>query len=669
MRALLRLFVMTVVLFPLIAGATVINIPDDYPTIQEGINHGADGDTVLVQPDIYYENLNFNGHDITLASLFLTTGDTAYISTTIIDGDSAGSVITFESGEDSTAQVVGFTIQNGRADEGGGIYCKGSSPTISNNIINDNYSTGWWGGGGILCSSSNATISSNTISRNSAVVAYAEGGGICCEYSSPTISANTITDNSAEFGGGICCWRGRLKISGNTFNGNSATFGGGICCEYSSSTISDNAFSGNSASFRGGGIYCFVSSPMISNNIISGNSASTGGGISCDDDEDKRAIVRIRPEFTMSDNIISKNWANRGSGISCFPSTPVIIKNTISGNSATYGGGVYCYYYSNPAITNSVLWGNIAPNGPEIFVGYASDPTVRYCDVNGGWPGFGNIDADPLFAGPFNDDLHLRWHSPCINAGDPSLTDPDGTRSDIGAFYFNLAVLGIVEVYPRDEPIVIPPQGGEIRYDGGVLNLSRGNLTVDIWAQAFVPGLNRPYRLWRYNDVTIPFADSIIRADLVEHVPGYAPSGDYTFVTYIGDFPFSIIDSSCLYFGKEGAIYSSAEGYDWQTLKGWFNSRSELSEATLPTQYSLSRNYPNPFNATTVINYQSPVDAYVKLEIYNLSGQKVATLVDERQGAGYKSVSWDASSVSSGLYFYRLSAGDYTETRRMMLVK
>jgi hypothetical protein len=193
--------------------------------------------------------------------------------------------------------------------------------------------------------------------------------------------------------------------------------------------------------------------------------------------------------------------------------------------------------------------------------------------------------------------------------------------------------------------------------------------SISIWAQAFVPGLSRPYRLWRYNDVTIPFADSIIRADLIEHVPGYAPSGAYSFVTYIGEFPSSIIDSSCMYFRKEGAAYASAGGNGWQSLKAWFDDDSELSEAALPTAYSLSQNYPNPFNATTTIKYQLPVDSDVELEIYNLFGQKVATLVDSRQQAGYRSVIWDASEVSSGIYFYRLRAGDFTETKRMMLVK
>jgi hypothetical protein len=92
-------------------------------------------------------------------------------------------------------------------------------------------------------------------------------------------------------------------------------------------------------------------------------------------------------------------------------------------------------------------------------------------------------------------------------------------------------------------------------------------------------------------------------------------------------------------------------------------------ESSLPASTSLSQCYPNPFNASTTINYQLPIDAYVRLDIYNLLGEKVASLADKRQQAGYKSVNWDAQEVSSGLYFYKLTAGDYTETRRMMLVK
>ncbi|MFQ5870132.1 MAG: T9SS type A sorting domain-containing protein [Candidatus Zixiibacteriota bacterium] len=93
------------------------------------------------------------------------------------------------------------------------------------------------------------------------------------------------------------------------------------------------------------------------------------------------------------------------------------------------------------------------------------------------------------------------------------------------------------------------------------------------------------------------------------------------------------------------------------------------SSQPIPSHFELSGNYPNPFNAATTIDYQLPISSEVRLEIFNVLGQKVATLVVGRQEPGYRSVSWDASAVSSGLYFYRLTAGEYTETKRMVLLK
>ena len=79
MRSLTILAITIVAVFYISISATIINIPADYSTIQEGIDASSDGDTVLVQPDTYVENINFNGHNIVLGSLFLTTGDTSYI--------------------------------------------------------------------------------------------------------------------------------------------------------------------------------------------------------------------------------------------------------------------------------------------------------------------------------------------------------------------------------------------------------------------------------------------------------------------------------------------------------------------------------------------------------------------------------------------------------------
>jgi len=92
-------------------------------------------------------------------------------------------------------------------------------------------------------------------------------------------------------------------------------------------------------------------------------------------------------------------------------------------------------------------------------------------------------------------------------------------------------------------------------------------------------------------------------------------------------------------------------------------------EAVLPNAFSLSQNYPNPFNANTQINFTIPTTSDVNLSVYNMLGQKVATLVSEELSAGNHSVTWNASQVSSGVYFYKLTAGDNSETHALLLIK
>jgi len=88
-----------------------------------------------------------------------------------------------------------------------------------------------------------------------------------------------------------------------------------------------------------------------------------------------------------------------------------------------------------------------------------------------------------------------------------------------------------------------------------------------------------------------------------------------------------------------------------------------------PTSFSLSQNYPNPFNATTTISYNLPEESDVTIDLYDIMGRKIETLVSGAQSAGTHSVVWDASNVSSGVYLYRIIAGNYTETRRCNLLK
>ena len=99
------------------------------------------------------------------------------------------------------------------------------------------------------------------------------------------------------------------------------------------------------------------------------------------------------------------------------------------------------------------------------------------------------------------------------------------------------------------------------------------------------------------------------------------------------------------------------------------NSIYDHSIEKVPTKVKMYQNYPNPFNPVTTIKYTLPRACHAKLTICNILGQRVASLVDGHQKAGYKTARWDASSFSSGIYFYRFQAGDFVQTRKMVLIR
>ncbi|KQC08785.1 MAG: hypothetical protein APR54_04210 [Candidatus Cloacimonas sp. SDB] len=156
----------------------------DFLTIQEGINEADEGDTVIVEASTYYENIDYIGKNILIASRYLTFGDESYISETIIDGSFNGSVVICNSDENETAVLLGFTIQNGsgtfysQSYYGGGIYCENSSPTISHCVVKNNCATA---GGGVYIKYSSPFFKGVTITNNHA---YSAGGGIYITHES-----------------------------------------------------------------------------------------------------------------------------------------------------------------------------------------------------------------------------------------------------------------------------------------------------------------------------------------------------------------------------------------------------------------------------------------------------------------------------------------------------
>jgi hypothetical protein len=109
-------------------------------------------------------------------------------------------------------------------------------------------------------------------------------------------------------------------------------------------------------------------------------------------------------------------------------------------------------------------------------------------------------------------------------------------------------------------------------------------------------------------------------------------------------------------------------------LKAPAENNEALPTPDLPVTYSLDQNYPNPFNPATTIRYQLPQDGQVRLDIFNVLGQLVRTLVDEPEQAGFYTIKWDGTngeglSAGSGVYFYRIQAGDFVQSRKMMVLK
>jgi flagellar hook assembly protein FlgD len=101
----------------------------------------------------------------------------------------------------------------------------------------------------------------------------------------------------------------------------------------------------------------------------------------------------------------------------------------------------------------------------------------------------------------------------------------------------------------------------------------------------------------------------------------------------------------------------------------WYGSEVVSSSVLIPKEFALSPAYPNPFNPTTTLSFALPLDSEVFVTIYNLQGRQIATLVNTTMEAGYHTVTWDANSYSSGVYFVHMIAGEYVNTQKLMLVK
>jgi len=239
------------------------------------------------------------------------------------------------------------------------------------------------------------TITAGNALGEPALYPHDGGGGVYINNGSPTLNDCTITGNSAGYhGGGMLNKNSSPALTGCTFVGNAAErLGGAVVNSHSDPTLTNCIISANATGFWGcgGGMSNSHSDPILINCVISANSAPFGGG-----------------------------------GIYNEKSNPTLINCTLTANAAEHGSGIDNVDDSHSILANCILWANTPSQ-------IGSNATVSYSDVQGGWPGVGNIDADPLFVdpkGPDNvmgtqdDNLRLLGGSACLDAGNNTAVPP-----------------------------------------------------------------------------------------------------------------------------------------------------------------------------------------------------------------------------------------------------
>ena len=339
-----------------------------FSTIQMGINIADEGNTVSVMEGRYVENIDFTGKSIRV------NGSGPEL--TVIDGDSTGSVVVMDSGEDSTTVLSGFTITNGASNYGAGLYIKnGASPILEDLRISSNHAN-TAGAGMYVWNDAKVHIRNMHIYDNEA---GGSGGGILIGSESElTISDAHIYDNtSGNSGGGMMIGAtSTVTVEHAVIVGNSALKGGGIASKTGSSTFHHATVSDNSASGEGNGIY-----------------------------------LRLNAEMVIHNSIVTAN-----------DSDVVFIDDSLS------------------------------------------TLDISYSNIEGGWPGEGNIDADPLFCDPESGDYHLAVNSSSVGAGQDGY---DMGASGVGCDVINDAPVAYDADVFTDEntPVTITLNGDDINGD------------------------------------------------------------------------------------------------------------------------------------------------------------------------------------------------------------
>lgn len=683
----LRLAIVSLLFLFITANANVWYVHPDLPlnSIQTAMDNCSIDDTVLVAAGTYYENLNWP--NIQGIDIISESGP----ELTIIDGGGTDIVIRITTAVDATTIIKGFTIRNGFSDYG------------------------WFGGGGIFCENSSPTITDNIITNNKA---RCGGGIVCYQMSSPVITYNIISENTAfDSAGGIACYRGSSPyISYNFITTNIANYGGGgiVCKENSSPTITGNIITGNTAvGYDGGGIGCFWnSSPIITNNTIYKNSTvGSGGGIKC---------------FGNSSPIITNNIItnNNGGGIYCEIASPTITYNNVWNNTpGDFGGcspGTGCISADPLFMDPNVIDYHLQHGSPCIDAGDNNAPGVPEFDFDGN-PRILDGDGDEI---AIVDMGAFELNTP---VGTDVVVQPiDNTTGTTPATitFDNVTQAGQTTL-TTSESGPEPPIGFQlgtpaIYYDFNTTALYVGNITIciDYSDQIFDDEENLEllhYESGKWKDRTISLdTDANIICARVTSFSTFAIFEQLTpeeqienLITRVED----LIADGTLNQGQGNALISKLNAALMNLQKGKiepainelqafinqveaFINAGILSEEVgqsliddanqiinqlqgkgtpgtdmepvIQNTFVLEQSYPN---SKVKINFSLPQNCFVTLKVYNIVGNEIVSLVNAEKLAGNYAVDFDGRHLPSGVYLFRLHAGEFTKTKKMILIK
>ncbi|NIM18771.1 MAG: T9SS type A sorting domain-containing protein [Candidatus Latescibacteria bacterium] len=514
----------------------------------------------------------------------------------------------------STVDVHNNSIWGNVSEVGGGVYLYGCSGTVNDNVVSGNQlqqmTTTPSGAGIYLKNCPSVSLSGNTIDGNAGA---SEGGGIYVNNCSITMNGGVLSYNqTTSAGGGASLIGSDVTLDGVKFLRNSsAVFGGAVGAgDTSAVTIRSCDFMWNS-SMIGGGVYADAGDAYIRHNLFVGNNASASSGAFY--------ATKLGAGDFIGNTLDRNTHSGSGSAGLFLNSSGINVFNNIVVNSV--GSGIACSGSPLPTLEYNDVWNNSAG------------------DYSGCSGGEGSISSDPLFVDTAAVDYHLAVHSPAIDAGDTSSAydDPDGSRGDMG-WYGSHSFVMDQPSYPKN--LIADVITGDV-----VLTWNR-NPEADIQSYAIycdtISGL-------------IPSIDNFVQFVLAPDTT--VNMGAYSDTVY---YKISAVDSTAY-----GSGYSNADSPDAPTA---------VPDKPLAYQFKLYQNIPNPFNPRTIIKYELNRSTWVTLTIYDVTGSIIKRLVDAIHAPGLYSTEWDGTNfsgqrVSSGIYFYRMSAGGIVWTKKMALLK